>query len=429
VGRPPHDIKERATSSQKVVAPPKSNFDDSVIKTPAPFLVLTSFAPGAQARFLNFIEPEIPPDPFQETYGYGSGFATRGDSSRSSFSSAKIHWKIPEQSSAKLTSVQNVPNLTFSSSEGTSQDDIERWQDLHWSLSQRYTSNDRVADLLLEGGCAKESISLRSCGQQLVFQQREDCGRLETWRILYGCNQRFCAFCARSKSNDKFKDIFPAVQAYSERKPYLRPCSVVLTYKDDSLEWAGLRLKEKIRRTQKALRKFIRLKEFKEHIAGGIWSIENTKNSSNNDHLHVHMLVFRMGYWVKQRLENLWEKSTGGLGGWAWIESRRDIKSSLRETLKYAMKPASVESWTVDDAIQFVECRGLRLTSRFGELYGLKLTEDEKSRFDALQSEEEKIEPICPSCGRENEAVIDTLHTRLTADTEVKSRSKSTRGP
>jgi len=427
-GRPLNEIEERATPSQKVVAPPRSKSDDSV-QPPAPFLVLTSFAPGAQACFPEFIPLEIPPAPLLDVYGYGSGCAVRGDSTPSSLSWAKIHWQIPEQSPAKLTSVQNVPNLTFSSRKGTPQDDIARWQDLHRSISQRYASNDHVADLLAEGGYGRESASLRSCGSQLVFQQREDCGRLETWRILYGCNQRFCAFCSRSKANDKFRDIWPAVQAYSERKPYLRPCSVVLTYKDDSLEWAGLRLKEKIRRTQKALRKFIRLKEFKGHIAGGIWSIENTKNSSNNDHLHVHMLVFRMGYWVKQDLENLWEKSTGGLGGWTWIESRRDIKSSLKEILKYATKPASVESWTVDDAAQFVECKGLRLTSRFGELYGLKLTESEKLRFDALQVEDGEIEPICPSCGRENEAVIDISHTRLTADMELKARSRSIRGP
>jgi len=380
-----------------------------------------TFAPGAQSRFPEFIQPEIPPPPFLDGYGLGNRSLPRIED--------KLEPAQIEQSSAKLALLESVPNLTSWSFEGIPQNDIERWRDFHRSLLQRYASNGRVADLLEEGGYVQAAADLRRCGRSLVFQQRERCGRLESWRCLYGCNQRFCAFCSRSKANDKFKNIWPVVQAYSERKPYLRPCSVVLTFKDDTVEWAGLRLKEKIRRTQKALRKFIRLKEFKGHIAGGIWSIENTKNSSNNDHLHVHMLVFRMGYWVKQDLENLWEKSTGGLGGWVWIEGRRDIKSSLKETLKYAMKPASVESWTVDDAVQFVECKGLRLTSRFGELYGLKLTEDEKSRFDALQAEDEKIAPICPACGRENEAVIDITHTRLTADTDVALRLKNARGP
>jgi len=335
-----------------------------------------------------------------------------------------------EEISAEVPLLESVPNFTFSASEEeSSQEDKARWQDFHRSLSQRYADRDHIAGLLEEGGYHKEAADLRRCGENLVFQQRVDCGRLEKWRILFGCNQRFCPFCARSKANDKFKDIWPVVQAYSERKPYLRPCSVVLTYKDNASDWAGLRLKEKIQRTQKVLRKFIRLKEFKEHITGGVWSIENTKNASGNDHLHIHMLVFRMGYWVKEDLENLWRKSTGGLGGWTWIESRRDIKSSLKETLKYAMKPASVESWTVEDAVQFAECKGLRLTSRFGELYGLKLTSDEQARLDALEVEEEKIEPICPGCGRLNEAVADIPYSRLSAEVELKSRSRSTRGP
>jgi len=431
--RPDRPPKEKRAIPGKVTAQFSKQESRNDFGASRPSLVnLATFRPFAQGHFKNFTQSnsvEIGP---ADSYGYGNGSAIRGRLSRSFFSEAdypKIDWRTLEQPSPKLTLVQNVPNLTFSSPDGAPQDDIARWQDFHRSLAQRYADRDHLVGLLTQGGCIEEAARLWRCGENLVFRQREDCGRLETWRILFGCNQRFCPFCSRSKSNDKFKDVWPVVHAYFERKPYLRPCSVVLTYKDDSLEWAGLRLKEKVKRTQQALRKFIRLKEFKNHITGGIWSIENTKNSSNNDHLHVHMLVFRMGYWVKQDLESLWEKSTGGLGGWTWIESRRDIKSSLKETLKYALKPSSVESWTVDDAVQFVECRGLRLTSRFGELYGFKLTEDEKLRFDALRAEDERIEPICPSCGRENEAVVDVPHTRLTVDTELKSRCRSTRGP
>jgi len=430
--RPP---KEKAAPPQRSAAFLKStkNRADSEADGVSSLSVAT-FSPGAQAGLYPFTRSEISPPPVlpADSYGYGggrAGRAVRADLSRSTFSRAKTNWKIPEQPSAKLTLVQSVPKFTSWLFEGIPQDDIERWRDFHRSLLQRYVSNGHVADLLEEGGYVQVAADIRRCGRSLVFQQRERCGRLESWRCLYGCNQRFCAFCSRSKANDKFRDIWPAVQAYSERKPYLRPCSVVLTYKDDSSDWVGLRLKEKIKRTQQALRKFIRLKEFKAHITGGVWSIENTKNSSNNDHLHVHMLVFRMSYWVKQDLENLWEKSTGGLGGWTWIGSNRDIKSSLKETLKYAMKPVSVERWTVDDAVQFVECKGLRLTSRFGELYGLKLTAEEQSSFDALRAEDEKIARICPACGRENEAVIDITHTRLTADMEVALRLKNVRGP
>jgi len=53
-GRPLNEIEERATPSQKVVAPPRSKSDDSV-HTPAPFLVLSVSFSIKQSPVDNFI--------------------------------------------------------------------------------------------------------------------------------------------------------------------------------------------------------------------------------------------------------------------------------------------------------------------------------------------------------------------------------------
>jgi len=68
-----------------------------------------------------------------------------------------------------------------------------------------------------------------------------------------------------------------------------------------------------------------------------------------------------------------------------------------------------VKDWTADDARQFLDCKGLRLTTRFDGLYNFKLTESEEEEFAALEAEYDAVDPVCPSCGRVEEWVLDTL--------------------
>ena len=56
-----------------------------------------------------------------------------------------------------------------------------------------------------------------------------------------------------------------------------------------------------------------------------------------------------------------------------------------------------------------MDCKGMRLTTRFGGLYSFKLTESEEEEFAALEAEHDTVDPICPSCGRVEELVLDTL--------------------
>lgn len=403
-----------------------------------------TFALGAQSRFPEFIPSEIPPDPFQG-YGYGSGRAVRGDSTPSSFSWTKIDWRILEPSPAKLTSVHNdgkfasashgclsesekgelgswftrkskkpkKPKRKFTEAEvdGFQQDakeDVSRRNDAHLSILRRYQDKDFLCGLI-EDSHPIECEKLRECGRHIVIKRRRHCGRFEGWGLLQGCGQRICPFCSRARANAKFNDIWPVVWAYAQRHRSLLPCSIVLTFKDDISEWAELTQRQKIKRTQKALGKFLRRLEFKEHIPAGIWSIENTKNSSGNDHMHVHLVVFRKAKWANDHIASLWSEVTDGIGGFTYIKKQDDLRNSLQHTLKYALKPSSVKDWTAEDARQFMDCKGVRLTTRFGGLYRCPLTEAEEEQFAALEAEHDAVDPICPSCGRVEELVLDTL--------------------
>jgi len=415
------------------------------------FVKIATFSPSAQSQLYNFIEPEIPPDSFPDSYGYGAGRAVRGNSTPSSFSWAKINWRVPEQSPAQSTSLdsdgkfasalygcpselekgESKSGFTGKSKkskkskkkfteaevqefEKDAEGDIDRRGKADRSIAQRYEDRDFICSLIKDSH-PLEYERLRRCGDHIVIKRRRYCGRFEGWGLIQGCGQRICPFCSRARANAKFRDIWPVVWAYAQRHSYLLPCSIVLTYSDDTPEWAELTQRQKIERTQKALGKLLRRLEFKQHITAGIWSIENTKNASGNDHMHCHLVVFRRASWANEYIAALWSEVTAGVGGFTYIKAQDDLRSSLQHTLKYSLKPASTKDWTAQDAIEFMACKGMRMTTRFGGLYNFKLTESEEERFAALEAEYDAVDPICPSCGRVEEWILDTLCVGRTA--------------
>jgi len=441
---PDRPLKEKAAPPQRSAAFLKSrkNQPDSEADRVSSFSLAT-FSPGAQAGLSPFAWSEISPPLVlpADSYGYGAGRAVRGDSTRPSLSWAKVNWRIPESSAAKSPSLDNDGNFASASHECLSEsrkgesksgftgesrkakkfteeevrefekdaeDDVNRRDVAHRSIDQRYADRDFICSLIKDV-YPLEYEKLRRCGEHLVIKRRRYCGRFEGWGLIHGCGLRICPFCSRARANAKFRDIWPVVWAYAQRHPGLLPCAVVLTFKDNTPEWAELTQRQKIKRTQQALGKLLRRLEFKEHITAGVWSIENTKNASGNDHMHCHLVVFRDASWANACIAALWSEVTDGFGGFTYIKAQDDLRSSLQHTLKYALKPASVKGWTAEDARQFMDCKGLRLTTRFGGLYGFKLTESEEERFAALEAEHDAVDPICPSCGRVEEGVLDTL--------------------
>jgi len=300
--------------------------------------------------------------------------------------------------------------------------------DAEVSIAQRYRDRDYICSLIKDAA-PEVYVRLKSCGECFVVRRRRFCGRFEGWSLLQGCGQRICPFCGRARANAKFKSYWPKVWVYARRYPYLRPCSIVLTYRDDTEDWVELTQREKLQRTKDSLSKLLRRKEFKAHVSAGIWSVENTKNSNGNDHIHVHLVIFRKGFWPKENLESLWAEVTGGVGGFVWIGAQDDLRSTLKETLKYSLKPASIKDWTTQDAVEFLACKGMRLCTRFGGLSGngkngFKMTQEEQDSFDEHEGAEGEIEAVCPSCGRSDEWVLDTLCVgRFNVQRELRFRS------
>jgi len=460
VNGPPSDlhIKKRAASCERLTAPFSKQESRNDFEASRPSLVnLATFRPFAQGHFPEFIPPEIPPAPLPDGYGYGAGRAVRGGSTPSSFSWAKMDWRIPEQSSVERASVHNDCNFTSASYEclresekdelkqrsiGKSkfskeevkkfeedaQGDVNRRIDAEVSIAQRYRDRDRLFSFIKDA-YPEESIRLRNCGEHLVIRRRRYCGRFEGWSLLQGCGQRICPFCGRARANSKFKSYWPKFWSYARRHPHETPCAMVLTYKDNSEDWVDLRYKEKLIRTKAALGKLLRRQEFRAHISAGDWSIENSKNSSGNDHVHVHMVVFRRGFWPNENIASLWSEVTDGCGGFSFIKRKDDLRSTLKESLKYSLKPSAVRDWTQDDALQFMEIKGMKLSTRFGGLSGngkngFKMTQEELDLFDELEGSEDEIDSVCRSCGREDEWVLDTLCVgRSDVGKELRSRS------
>jgi len=443
VNGPPSDlhIKKRAASCERLTAPfsKQESRNDFEVFRPS-FVKIPSFQPGAQSRFPEFIPPEIPPDPIFDGYGLGNPSLPRieGKSEPAQIEQEPVERALVHNDS-KSTSAQHgcpselekgesksgftgkskKPKKKFTEAEvhefeKDAVEDVTRRATAHRSIAQRYEDRDFICSLIKDSH-PLEYEKLRWCGDDIVIKRRRYCGRYEGWSIIHGCGLRICPFCSRARANAKFRNIWPVVWAYAQRHTYLLPCSIVLTYSDDTVEWAELTQRQKIKRTQKALGKLLRRLEFKQHISAGIWSIENTKNSSGNDHMHVHLVVFRRASWANEYIAALWSEVTDGIGGFTYIKAQSDLRSSLQHTLKYALKPASTKDWTAQDAIEFMACKGLRLTTRFGGLYNFKLTESEEERLAALESEYDAVDPICPSCGREDEWVLDTLCVGRTA--------------
>jgi len=396
---------------------------------------IPTFELDAQGRFPDFIPPEILPAPFPDAYGLGnledklepaqieqepveralvhndskSASALYGCSSELGKGELKSGFTGKSKKSKKKFTEAEVQEF-----EKDAEGDIDRRGKACRSIAQRYEDRDFICSLIKDV-YPLEYEKLRWCGDHIVIKRRRYCGRYEGWSIIHGCGLRICPFCSRARANAKFRNIWPVFWAYAQRHPYLLPCSIVLTFKDDTREWAELTQRQKIKRTQQALGKLLRRLEFKEHITAGVWSIENTKNSSGNDHMHCHLVVFRKASWANENIAALWAEVTDGVGGFTYIKAQDDLRSSLQHTLKYSLKPASMRDWTAEDARQFMDCKGLRLTTRFAGLYNFKLTESEEERFAALEAEHDAVDPICPSCGRVEEWVLDTLCVGRTA--------------
>lgn len=196
----------------------------------------------------------------------------------------------------------------------------------------------------------------------------------ESVRTLYTCDHRLCPFCARRRASRMRRNVEARIkEAWPRRKAKL----LTLTIDDregECIDAASGRLQE-------AWKLLTRRKEWREHVRGGVRSIEVTRNSASGTwHAHIHA-VLDADYFDQKSLLSLWREclNVGEKKGGARIEVAR---SGVREVVKYIAKGIElVESLTTGELEDFLRwMKGKRLIQCFGNLYGVKLDDDASER-------------------------------------------------
>jgi len=200
------------------------------------------------------------------------------------------------------------------------------------------------------------------CAYPRVMATKFDCPVLVVGR----CKDRMCPRCARHNAWVMSKRLEEIMSRMNSR----RMITFTLRHREGSL-------KSQIDRLMLGWRKIRKTGLWKEHVHGGIYSLEVTYDQDNrNWHPHLHVIV--EGHYFDQKcLSKLWEKVTGD-SPVVDIRSVKSIKQTGRYISKYVTKPDEVAKWNDDILYEYMMAiRGRRLFHAFGCLHNIKTTEKE----------------------------------------------------
>jgi hypothetical protein len=142
-------------------------------------------------------------------------------------------------------------------------------------------------------------------------------------------------------------------------------------------------------------RRLRRLSRWSHRIRGGVASFEVSGSEAGGWHYHAHILAVRRVYYKQSELVEDWLTATGGAAFIVDIREIVDVEKGVAECLKYAFKPKDLEEWAPSMVKEFLDMKGARFSSLFGNLYGMEI-EDETDATDA----EDIVEGApCPECG------------------------------
>jgi len=351
-----------------------------------------SFRPGAQCHFENFTQSnsvEIgPTDP----YGYGRGFAVRGNGK--SFRPAVLE-------SAEETSEASLPAKI--SAEAALLDVIGINVELEHNHSNRadcrkrakFVKKRRVKDpaigitkresrkLLKDAGYDDLSAQVGGCGQEYLINICRVCQQkgqpsfhgiahtIDPCDLIY-----FCPDCARHRSGRAKKRYTPIVQKFAHLNRLLyTPIFITLTIR------SGFDLEMLLDLLFKSFRRFRSRSAWKNHIVGAIASCELTFNPQHGWHPHLHILAFRRAFWDSDELNGSWAASTCGEGLITDIRKiEGDLKGTLSELLKYITKPCDIKKLGLEQVHELVALKR-RMVMTLGKLRKFEVTKDDRREY------------------------------------------------
>ncbi|MBA7495688.1 hypothetical protein ES702_06277 [subsurface metagenome] len=171
-----------------------------------------------------------------------------------------------------------------------------------------------------------------------------------------------CPHCDRHKSSRKSK-IVQLLMALMKDPRYL-----TLTLQHDADE----SFKEQGERLNKAVRKFRRLTDYKDHVDSGIW-FQHATNKDAGWHRHPHVVIDG-SYWPKEDLAEAWNSVGGG-----FCDIREIDEKTVGDLVHYTTRGSGI----LDDpdlTREYLQgTRNRRLSTQTGKLYGVK-TQIEKAK-------------------------------------------------
>ena len=255
---------------------------------------------------------------------------------------------------------------------------------------------------------------VRECGTHLVFRHylASDVVRLAQ---VHTCKKHLlCPVCAILRAGKSLRRYVEAIQAsvLAGDEPYL----VTHTVKNSE------ELRERSRHILSAYRKMVNFrKDYRRYgrgdgwqlagVEGGLYSLEVKRGAAGGWHPHIHALwLLPPGKRLSvDDLRQLWLKVTkdSHVFNVKPITDQGDgIVSGCLEVLKYALKFSDLsfsDNWHASQ-----ELKGMRLTSSFGTLYGIK--EEEAGADEIEEGDEPYIEYVARWIGSRYLVQAPTTH-------------------
>lgn len=228
------------------------------------------------------------------------------------------------------------------------------------------------------------------------------------------CGFRLCPDCARKRASKLLKKYLPAVVAFPTVSN-TKPVHLVLTqaHRKETL-------REAVKRITAHFKTLRNRKLWNDHFKGGLFAVEFTIGKDGLYHAHLHILAFRTRFIPAQLLKDAWLEITGDSTNLRIDLIKGEMIDGLREVLKYAVKPASVDDFTPVHLRDFLAMKNQRLFGTFGEFQKFARTYEPEphSLASAGDDLETGIGRPCSECGKDG-LYKELFVTRLTGSDYV----------
>lgn len=259
----------------------------------------------------------------------------------------------------------------------------------------RLRTRRTLQNLASEIGAAELADKVCRCHRNLTVIT---CGQhVEKLIPDYTCGFRLCPDCGRRRSQKLLRTYLLAVAAFPAVSN-TQAVHLVLTQAHRSET-----LSEGVKRITKHFKTLRRRAFWNEHFKGGLFAVEFTIGKDGRYHVHLHILAFRRRFFNVQILKDLWLEITGDSSNLRLDKiDGGDIIAGLREVLKYAVKPASVDAFTADHLRDFLAMKRQRMFGTFGEFQTFARTYEPAAELPALVTGlDHNAGQPCSHCGEE----------------------------